>query len=118
MGTWGPGVYENDMALDWVGDLVASVTEAIEKDIDEFDESNGDQLLAAIDTIRLLCEHGRGVPPKPADISRWGREYVRGWQAYIVNLDPKPGFIDARREVIDRVLERLSELAEAFWKRP
>jgi hypothetical protein len=37
MGTWAAGVYGNDAALDWMGDLMDSLSNQIKSEIDDFD---------------------------------------------------------------------------------
>ena len=115
MGTWGAGVYENDAALDWVGDLIESLSKGINKDIGDFDEGSGDELLAAIDTIAVLCAHSGGAPPKPAEIDGWRDSYFRCFDSYITGLTPDPEYVESQRRVIGDVFSRLAGQASSFW---
>jgi hypothetical protein len=117
MGTWGTGVYSNDTALDWLGDLIESVSKEIRKGIEDFDESSGEALLAAADTIRVLCENSGAAPPKATEVDGWHMSYLRCWESYITGLDPKEGFVEAQRDVINDVFSRLSQVALSFWDR-
>ena len=78
MGAWGPGNFENDDALDWVGDLTKSRTDwslvrstlaAVAKA--EYPQApEGSCALAAAECVAV----GRGKPPgtpAPADLAAW-----------------------------------------------
>jgi hypothetical protein len=116
MGTWAAGVYGNDAALDWMGDLMDSLSNQIKSEIDDFDESNGDSLFAAIDTIAILCGNTLAAPPKSTEVDAWQKSYVRCWKSYITELDPDPDYLEGQGKVIDDVFSRLSKLSSAFWE--
>ncbi len=78
MGAWGPGNFENDDALDWVGDLMKSGTDwalvrttlgaAAKAQYAEVTECC--RALAAAECVAI----GRGKPPgmpAPADLASW-----------------------------------------------
>jgi hypothetical protein len=85
MGAWGPGNFENDEALDWVGDLtsskdgwslIRSTLSAVAKaDYAEAQESSN--ALAAAECVAI----GRGKPPGtavPAEMSSWCAQHRAG----------------------------------------
>jgi len=117
MGTWAAGVYGNDAALDWMGDLIGSLSGEINENIADFDEGNGDSLLAALDTIAVLCANSGNAPPKPAEVDGWHRNYFRCFDTYITGLDPDVEYLEAQRKVISDVFSRLAELSANFWDR-
>jgi len=79
MGAWGAGLFENDGALDWVGDLMESkagwalVRETLSRANDAEGASEGDAVLAAAECVAVA----RGKPsPKPnEDILRWCKDH-------------------------------------------
>lgn len=117
MGTWGPGIYENDSALDWVGELTSQIEKEIRDGIEEFDESMGDDLLAAVDTLRAICENSHSSPPKPEDISKWHELYEKNWPSYIGDLGADDSFVEQQAEVIISTFQRLLGLSQKRWKR-
>jgi len=79
MGAWGYGIFENDMALDWVGDLegadsaefLQETFEAIPDDPQDFVESDeSDSALAAGEVVAAIL--GRPLAlGLPEDITTW-----------------------------------------------
>ena len=115
MGTWAIGVYGNDQASDWMCDLMESLSTQIRNEIDNFDSSSGESLLAAIDTIATLCASTHVAAPKSAEVQKWHESYVRCWRSYFPELDPVPDYLKGQADVIDDVFSRLSASATAFW---
>lgn len=90
MGTWGSGSFENDLALDWVADVVdeptvskveATLRLALEADDpDDVDSSFG---LAAAELVAAAV--GCASPDLPADSGQWA-EPLRGPLGELVDL--------------------------------
>ena len=116
MGTWAIGVYGNDSALDWVGDLVTGIEKTIRASIEKFDESDGDWLLAAVDTVYVICKNA-GTAPHLDAVSQWKEHYLRAWDSYIKELADQE-YIAAQRKVIDETFDRLDALSKSFWDPP
>lgn len=110
MGAWGVGIYENDTAADWVGDLEAdgasvigsALREALE--VEYLDVDVGCRALAAADVIGRL----RVGEPAIAD-----PDAVRTWIASHP-AEPSEGLLRLAERAVDRVLGAESELV-ALW---
>ena len=86
MGAWGPGNFENDDALDWIGDLAESkdgwalvrstLTEVAKSDYADAPQSS--TALAAAECVAI----GRGRPPgtaAPSELSSWCAQHRKGY---------------------------------------
>ena len=116
MGTWAIGVYGNDSALDWIHDTVRGIEKTVRASIGKFDESDGDWLLAAVDTMYVICRNA-GTAPHVDEVLQWQERYLRSWDLYIREL-ADPEYIAAQRKVIDETFDRLAALSKSFWDPP
>ena len=112
MGAWGPGNFENDVALDWLYDFgendfrlidrtlagVAAMVEADELDADEASE-----VLAAAECVAAAA----GFPPDNTP------QELADWLAENSPIQVKPDYVEMARQAVARVLTR-SELRE-LW---
>jgi len=115
LGTWGPGNFENDYALDYLSDIVAQLVRDIE---DSFEGTKADPdelgeavLVPSVAILILLCEHCHATSPRKEVVREWKHKYLQNWDAYIDQLHPKPDFKLQRREIINATFDRLAELA-------
>lgn len=117
MGTWGPGNFQNDGALDYlseiVGQLVRNITDAFKGTKADPDELGDSVLMPSVAILAVLCEHCNAHLPQKDRIREWKRKYLQNWDSHIDELDPKPDYKLRRREVISATFDRLEELASA-----
>lgn len=107
MGTWGPGIFENDSALDMVGGVLDVAVVEIEafRASDRVGIEDLDQVVACIAIHLALHEHCGASPPE-ADVARAVHEKVlRIFDDDIDRLKPKPEHKAARRAVLERTLD-------------
>ncbi|MGR3279783.1 DUF4259 domain-containing protein [Acaryochloris marina NIES-2412] len=111
MGTWGPGIFENDYALDWIAELADSaddtpLIDALNTVIDQIDESPVAQDCAVAITAAEVVAAWMGEPSEdcPEEVETW----VEGRPA------PSATMISQARYVTEAVLEN-SELKD-LWK--
>jgi hypothetical protein len=112
MGAWGSGTFENDSALDWVGQLTESddaspIEEAfdavIETDEDLIDTDDCSNALAAAEIVAAMS--GRGSGALPDELNAWIKGKPR----------PGPDLVKKARDAVAEVLTDQSELLE-LWK--
>jgi hypothetical protein len=116
MGTWGPGNFSDDIALDWLGGVVDALAEDIDRGMTRPEAICGHALAAQVEVLALLCEHFKAAPPKPEVVTVWRAWYLRTWEAEIDSYDPKPEYKAQRREVLQATFSRLASAAER-WPR-
>ena len=107
MGTWGPGNFENDSALDMVGDVleVATTEIAAFRASDRVGIEDLDLVVACIAIHLALHEHC-GASAPDADVARAVHEKVlRIFDDKIDLLKPKPEHKAARRAVLGETLD-------------
>jgi hypothetical protein len=105
MGAWGPGIFENDHALDLLGIEIDNLTQSIEAVL----ETEGlafDDLEGPLIYVHLLARIG--------EESELGieRDVITGWRtkyltAFDSTIEGKPDYIKKRREIIIRTFDRL-----------
>ena len=113
MGSWGPGLFENDAALDLVGDVL----EVAESEIKAFctaedpDVEGFQEILAAVAIHLVLCEKCEATAPE-LELSQRLREKVLSlYDQQIDELQPNEDYKRARRAVIAEALNRYVEAA-------
>jgi hypothetical protein len=119
MGAWGPENFSDDAALDWLGSLADDLAAEIDKDIRWSGPGDlcGHWVTAKIEVLTVLCERFNAAPPHPDQIAGWREMFLRAWEEEIDDWDPKPGYKEERRRVIERTFERLSVIAEGWHKK-
>ncbi len=119
MGTWNAGNFDNDAALDYVGDLIDQLTDAINSCFEEgnadLDEGGEGELMPSVFIIHLLSEHCGAAPPKPDVIASWRDRYVAIYDRQIDELDPDPDYKVDRRKTIADTFATLAAHAAEFW---
>jgi hypothetical protein len=112
MGTWGPGSFANDAALDWLYDFgendfrlidrtLAGVAAMIEAD--ELDADEACEVLAAAECVAAAAGFPLDNPP----------EELAEWLAENSPMPVKPEYVEMARRAVARVLAK-SELRE-LW---
>jgi hypothetical protein len=122
MGTWGPGSFQSDGALDYVGEVIDSLVARIEEILDDegrvaLDEEGEAVLVPSVHIIGLLVEHCRAAPPKPATVKEWHKKYLKVFDDQIDGLSPTGNFEAERRKVIEDTFAKLEAIAQDFWKK-
>jgi hypothetical protein len=113
MGAWGTGLFENDDALDFAGDVVergglALVENVLEELLDMSDESieapDAEQVLVAAEIVAALA--GRPAAEYPDELAEW---------LDALDAVPDDALVDTARRAVQRVLTPPSELLE-LWE--
>lgn len=122
MGTWGAGNFENDGALDYLGNLVASLIATVNECLADPDRSSLDLggeavVMPSVDIIALLCERYDAPAPGESLVARWHEQYLRIYDEQIDSLDPRPDYKEHRRATIEQTFERLESLAQQWAAR-
>lgn len=109
MGAWGLGSFENDTALDWVGDLMETRgLSVLKKALDitpgqSLDADEGSEAIAAAEIVAALIGRGRGELP----------EGVAEWMATVAPAEAQ-ALRGQALQALDAVLSEESELRE-LW---
>lgn len=120
MGTWDPGIFDNDDALDLIGTIMDDLQRRLQVWFDEeephIDEGEGlvPPIVAVMHVLSTSCG---AAPPKAELISKWKTRYMKIWDSQIddILLDAAGPFKNARREVLTRTFKQLETAAKAFW---
>jgi hypothetical protein len=132
MGTWGPGNFDDDLARDYLADVIARFERFIERilagDIPE--EAMGlETVLDAgehclLPTVEIICAlHetlGSDYLPDPQTVARWADTYPRLIEPLIKQADPvgyEGWCVNERRPVVAATFKRLLRLSEALAQR-
>ena len=127
MGTWGSGNFDDDTAADYLLDLCGALVTGIEETVKnetlmEPDEPSSALMMCNVEILATLAENIRSsddsplsnalfpnIAPDPETVSNWKAAYLRVWDGYIDELEPKPGYKEKRRRVIETTFDRLIE---------
>lgn len=113
MGAWGTGLFENDDALDFAGDVVERGGLALVENVlvelldmgDEYIEApEAEQALVAAEIVAALA--GRPAAEYPDELAEWLDE---------LDAVPDEALVDTARRTVQRVLTPPSELLE-LWE--
>ena len=120
MGTWSVGNFDNDGALDYLGDIINQITENIEDifksgDAADLEQCGESELMPGVEIISILSEKCNAVPPKEDTVNRWKRDYLKIYDSQIDSLGASKKFKINRRKVIEDTFNILLELSKDFW---
>ncbi len=121
MGWFGEGNFDNDRALDYLGDEVFDpLWEKVAQLLDDPDsaadpnEPDSDEIVAAVELLALICENTPAVPPPTASVERCRDNFLRVWtgamQTWVDSGEssrPNPDYVKRRRAVMERTIDRL-----------
>lgn len=115
MGTWGPGNFDSDYALDFLSTEVrrhVTTIDGIMADAEAFqlDEDAESVLMPTVAILVLLCKHCHALLPRAVNVQDWQTRYLAMYDRDIDGLEPKPDFKAQRRAVIIDTFERLQVL--------
>lgn len=117
MGTWDAGPFENDAAMDYLGD----VARGLEATINEFVaeprvDDTLDPAFAALAILNILAEKTSVSLPEANIVRGWRDAFLRCYDAQIDGLDPEPTFKEKQRDALRRELDRLVIASETFHR--
>jgi hypothetical protein len=121
MTAWGPGNFEKDQALDFIGeemDRHVAAIEAIFADSQRFQlDDTGDaegELLPRVAILARLCEHCGGVfdQHNETDVGAWKARYLELYDDQIDGLEPGGDYKLQRRAVIADTVDTLIRLKQ------
>ena len=112
MGTWGSGIFQNDVALDYLAEIQEALVKRMEQiianpSLAEPDEPTSAEVMVAVEIAAMLCEQFNAVPPEPDFIELCRDTYLQVWDGYIDKLAPNPDYKTERRETIGASFEKL-----------
>jgi hypothetical protein len=122
MGTWGTGNFQNDGALDYLGEL----TDHFAKYIDDIllsesgadaDEDGESRLVPTVAILDLLCERFDSAPPKLEKVAEWRERYLAAFDRSMPGLDADGSFMKERRPIVERTFAALEARSKQFWSR-
>jgi hypothetical protein len=115
MGTWGAGPFQNDAALDFVGEIRDQLVEAIESFVraPRIDEGF-DEAFAAVALLNLVAGGSPAYRPKPEDARRWREALLKCFDEQIEELSPQEGFVEQQRGALLGHLDMLIANCAAF----
>ncbi len=130
MGRWGPGNFDDDIARDFLVDIVLKFEKLIERILagDYPEEARGASsledageccLVPTVEVIIALHERlGSDYLPRRETVARWSRDYLDRLEQILRETDPNilPWYLDERRPVIADTFSRLLRLSEENWK--
>ena len=121
MGTWAAGNFDNDGALDYVGDVIDGLVARIEEcfadeEMSRLDEFGEAVIVPSIEIISLLHENCKAAPPKAEVVSNWKTRFLAIFDEQIDGLEPAEDYAIERRVVIVATFERLENKAREFWR--
>lgn len=120
MGSWGPGNFQNDGALDWlaevVDDLEETVLSRIESSTADIDEEGESHVMPAIELLATLADRHGAIPPHPDVVSSWAANYLGRYDGKIDAIAPSEDYKKQRRAVIEATFERLLAAARNFHR--
>ena len=117
MGSWGSEVFQNDVALDLVGDVVDFVADLIERDLDDMETEPGRNtlvrpILAGVAILSVVLAGIRSARHclETSRVSVWRDRYLGWFDAVFVGV-AAPDVANAHREVAVREFGQLLALA-------
>jgi hypothetical protein len=130
MGRWGAGNFDDDIARDFLADMVAKFEKFIEqilagdcpeeaRGLSNLEDAGECCLLPTVEVIIVLREHlGSEYLPRPETVARWSRDYLERLEQIYRETDPVilPWYLEERRPVITDTFNKLLRLSEENWK--
>ena len=129
MGTWGPGNFDDDKAVDYLSEIVRGFIETVEQLFRQgrasLDDQGEGRLMPTVEMISVLCDWCQGgppairvvVPPDPGAVRQWRQQYLEIYDEQIdgLLLPGKEQFGPERRAHIVRTFDRLELLAADYF---
>jgi hypothetical protein len=133
MGTWGPGNFDDDVARDYLADVIARFERFIERiltgDIPEeamgmanMLDAGEHCLLPTVEIISAFHEAlGSDYLPSPQTVARWSETYPLQVEPLLKTLDPlwyEGWYVRERRPVVQATFARLLRQSQALYQNP
>ena len=117
MGVWAHRNFDNDTALDWLGDITGQLLDEIAEAMDspellEADELDADLVPCRIELLCAMAE--KGMPPQWPDVqllAQWKQIFLQAWDASIDELEPSEDYKRERRATLVATFDRMLALA-------
>lgn len=117
MGTWGPGAFDNDYALDWVASLV---DEQLMPTIDGFlqhpqIDGDFDFAVAAVSVLNAIMRESGTRPWRDDDVldgKPVRAAFLKCFDEQIDGLKPQPGFKEEKRAALVALLDEMVRLLD------
>lgn len=121
MGTWGPGIFDNDTAADHIYTFTNKMIETIEEVVAspitlEADEYWGNAMPGHVEMLLSLHRDFYGQLPTLTQAQHWFDTLMSSWEASIDGLGPSDSFKDARRAALAELFGRLIAACEKVEK--
>jgi hypothetical protein len=129
MGRWEKGNFDDDVARDYLADVIARFERFIERilsgdipeeamGLDNMMDAGEHCLLPTVEMISVLHEAlGSDYLPSPETVARWAEVYPRLIEPMLKNLDPSgcdQWYLSERRPVVQATFERLLKQSQAL----
>lgn len=116
MGTFGPGLFDNDKALDYLDTFSSKLIHEIDVAVAHPsqlmpDEYWGNVMPCQIELLLCLHKDVHAKLPTLKQSETWRDKYMEVWRANIDSLQPKPLYKSKRREVLEDLFARLIRAA-------
>ncbi len=118
---WGPEIFMDDGALDYLRSILTQLVQAIE---DCFAQVDGEalpddcvwsKLMPSVELLTLLCTHYEVFPRlEEQAVEGWKENYLRIYDEHFDHFKVTPYLKAERRKAIEETFKRLIEFAE-FW---
>lgn len=121
MGRWGSGNFDDDGALDYLGELTDALEARIEEVLSDPDRAALDEegeavVVPTVQILSVLCEHCKASPSKPETVAEWKSRYLAVFDDEAPDYYSSPQFRAERRQVIASTFDRLEAQARTFWQ--
>lgn len=120
MGTWGPGIYENDSTRDYVDSIINNLSNVI-RDIMKWDYTllhpgmtQSNLFMCHIDLLIAICSRDElySSLPKTEEIKKWKAKYMEVWNFCVEECKPTDDYKAERAEVLKKSFNNLIALAK------
>ena len=118
MGTWAHGNFDNDAALDWLGETTKKLLDEIQVAMDaperlQADEWDADIVPCKIELLCVMSEAGLHPHwPEKSTLEQWKTTYLNAWDSSIDGLDPDPEYKMQRRITLVKTFNRMLHCAD------
>ncbi len=123
MSTIGTGNFDNDDAMDYLGEIIELLSERVDEILADktrrrLDEEGEGRLMPSVELIALLCERYNTATPREKTVHKWREKYLKVFDNEIDGLTPapRPGYKEERRKTIEKTFEWLESLSRTFWE--
>lgn len=112
MGTFGTGTFENDAAMDFVGDLASKLRDLVDTNLSQFTDAHFPLVVPVIACLHAIA----AIAPctlcdlTPAKVAKWRDSYLQ-WVDGVLAADYSPADVAAVRSNAEDEFDRLATVA-------